>query len=137
MTLQKITLDLPENIYIRLQHAAQATKQPLDQVIPRAVQMGSPPGWDDIPAEYQADIAALERLDDGSLWRIVRSRHTHTDVDAYQDLLDKNREGTISDAERQELRALRAESDLFMLRKAHAAALLRWRGHKIPPAEKL
>ena len=137
MALQKITLDLPENIYIRLQNAAQATKQPLDQVILRAVQMGSPPGWDDIPAEYQVDIAALERLDDRSLWRIARSRQTQTDVDAYQDLLDKNREGTISDAERQELRDLRAESDLLMLRKAHAAALLRWRGHKIPPAEKL
>ena len=136
MSLQKVTLDLPESIYIRLQQAAQATKQPLDQVILRAVQMGSPPGWDDVPAEYQADIAALERLDDRSLWRIARSRQTHTDFDRYQDLLDKNREGTISDAERQELRDLRAESDLFMLRKAHAAALLKWRGHKIPPAEK-
>ncbi len=137
MALQKITLDLPENIYIRLQNAAQATKQPLDQVILRAVQMGSPPGWDDIPAEYQADIAALERLDDRSLWRIARSRQTHADFDSYQNLLDKKREGTISDAERQTLRDLRAESDLFMLRKAHAAALLRWRGHKIPPTEKL
>ena len=137
MSLQKVTLDLPENIFIRLQQAAQATKQPLDQVILRAVQIGSPPGWDDIPAEYQADIAALERLDDRSLWYIARSRQTHTDFDRYQDLLDKNREGTISDVERQELRDLRSESDLFMLRKAHAAALLKWRGHKIPPAEKL
>ena len=106
-------------------------------MILRAVQIGSPPGWDDIPAEYQADIAALERLDDRSLWYIARSRQTHTDFDRYQDLLDKNREGTISDVERQELRDLRSESDLFMLRKAHAAALLKWRGHKIPPAEKL
>ena len=137
MNLQKVTLDLPESIYIRLQQAAQATKQPLDQVILRAVQMGSPPGWDDIPAEYQADVAALERLDDGSLWRIARSRQTNVDFDRYQDLLDKNREGTISDAERQELRDLRAESDLFMLRKAHSAALLQWRGHSIPPATSL
>jgi hypothetical protein len=36
-----------------------------------------------------------------------------------------------------ELDRLTEEADLLMLRKAHAAALLRWRGHAIPPAEKL
>ncbi len=137
MTLRKITLNLPESIYIRLQHAAQATKQSLDQVILQAVRTGSPPGWGDIPAEYQADLAALERLDDNSLWRIARAHKAESDFDRYQDLLDKNRNGTISDSERIELNNLRAESDLFMIRKAHAADLLRWRGHKIPPADKL
>jgi hypothetical protein len=33
--------------------------------------------------------------------------------------------------ERAELEHLRHENDLFMLRKAHAAALLRWRGHPV------
>jgi hypothetical protein len=99
--------------------------------------MNDPPRIDDIPPEYQSDIAALERLDDRSLWRVARARQTETVFDRYQELLDKNREGTISDAERQELRDLRAKSDLFMLRKAHAAVLLKWRGHTIPPATSL
>jgi len=137
MTLHKITLNLPESIYIRLQQAALATKQSLDQVILRVVRMGSPPGWDDIPAEYQSDLAALERLDDTSLWRIARARQTKGDFTRYQDLLDKNRNGTISDLERNALNKLKAESDRFMIRKAHAAALLKWRGHQIPPANKL
>ena len=55
----------------------------------------------------------------------------------YQQLLDKNANGTISDTERSTLSALRTESDRFMLRKAHAVAVLRWRGHQIPPADKL
>lgn len=111
--------------------------QAITQANNRTGQLADPPGYDDIPPEYQADIAALERLDDRSLWRIARARQTETDFDHSQELLDKNREGTISDAERQELQDIRAESDLFILRKAHAAALLRWRGQTIPPAEKL
>ena len=137
MTLRKITLNLPESIYNRLQQAVLATKQSLDQVILRVVQMGSPPGWDDIPAEYQTDLAALERLDDTSLWRIARASQTEVDFNRYQDLLDKNRNGTISDLERNALNELKVESDRFMIRKAHAAALLQWRGHQIPPANKL
>ncbi len=45
MALRKITLDLPENVYLRLHNASIATKQPLDQVVLRAVQAGIPPDW--------------------------------------------------------------------------------------------
>ena len=40
-------------------------------------------------------------------------------------------------AERAELKTLRWEADRFMLRKAQAAAILRWRGHLLPPSELL
>jgi hypothetical protein len=52
-------------------------------------------------------------------------------VPLYQRLLDRHQEGTISDSERLELTELRREADRFMLRKAHAAVLLRWRGRNI------
>ena len=137
MALRTVTLHLPESVYIRLQQVAQATKQSMDDVFLRVVQVGSPPSWEDVPAGYQADLSALDRLDDSSLWRIARKRQAETDFIQYQQLLDKNKNGTISDAERSTLSTLRTESDRFMLRKAHAAALLRWRGHQIPPADKL
>jgi hypothetical protein len=38
---------------------------------------------------------------------------------------------TLSDTERTELTTLRVEGDRFMLYKAQAAAILRWRGHTI------
>jgi len=135
MPLRKLTINVPENIYIRLQQAAHATNQSLDEVLLRVVRTGSPPAWDDVPAEYQSDLAALERLDDQSLWRIARSHQFETDYTRYQDLLDKNRNGTISTAESYELDQLRTASDRFMICKAHAVALLKWRGHQIPPAE--
>lgn len=137
MTSKTITLNLPEDVYIRFQQAAQATKQSLEDVFLRAVQVGSPPNWEDAPAEFQTDLAALDRLDDGSLWHIARRRQKETDMTRYQKLLDKNRNGTISYRERERLTKLRTEADRLMLCKAHATALLRWRGHQIPPADQL
>jgi len=135
MALQTVTLELPENIYLRLQQAAHATKQSLNNIILRAVEMGSPPDRHDVPAEYQADLAALDHLDDNALWRIARGVQQETDFVQYDDLLDKNKNGMISDEECRRLAELRTESDRFMIRKAHSAALLRWRGHKMPPMQ--
>jgi len=137
MTTRTVTLRLSESLYIRLQQAAQATRRSLDDVLLHAVQIGSPPRWSDAPAEFQADLAAMDRLDDEALWHIARSRKTEADMDRYQELLDKNANGLLSADERDELVRLRVESDCFMLRKVHAAALLRWRGHQMPPAEAL
>lgn len=137
MDLRTVSIQLPESVYIRLQKAAHATRQSIDDVFLRVIQVGSPPGWDDVPVEFQADLAALDRLDDYSLWRIARSHQTGIDMRQYQQLLDKNANGTISYPERRKLSSLQTDSDRFMLRKAHAVALLRWRGHQVPPADKL
>jgi predicted transcriptional regulator len=137
MTTQAVTLQLPEQVYVRLQQVAQATRQSLDEVLLRAIQVGIPPGWEDAPAAFQADLAALDRLNDDALWHIARSRQTEAEMARYHDLLERNANDTISDAERSELTRLRTEADRFMLRKGHAAALPRWRGHHIPPAETL
>jgi hypothetical protein len=133
MAATSVTLQLPEYLYVRLQHAAQAMRQPLNEVLVRAVEVGSPPVWDDVPAAFQADLAALDRLDDESLWRVARSTQVDKEGSRYQELVDKNANGTIAAGERAELTDLRNEADRFMLRRAHAAALLRWRGHQVPP----
>ena len=132
-----VTMQLPENLYLRLQQTARATRQSLEATMLRALQVGSPPAWETAPAEFQADLAALDRLDDASLWRIARTRATSAPMDRYQALLDNNAKQTLSAEERQELTQLRTDLDRQMLLKVHAAALLQWRGHQIPPADKL
>jgi hypothetical protein len=106
-------------------------------VVLRAIQVGTPPSWEDAPAEFQADLAALDRLDAAALWHIACRRQTAAEMVRYQELLEKNANDTLSDAERTELTQLRTAADRFMLRKVQAAALLRWRGHHIPPADTL
>ena len=132
LSTETVTLELPESLYLRFKQAAQATRHTLNEVLLHAVQVGSPPRWDDAPAEFQADLATLDRMDDESLWHIVRSYRTHADVERHQELLDKNANGTLSAEERDELGRQRTEADRFMLRRVHAAALLRWRGYQIP-----
>lgn len=137
MTIQNVVLPLPEHLYLRLEQVAKATRQSVTDVLLHAVEVGSPPGWDDVPAEFQADLAALDRLDDKALWQVARSQQSESTLDRYEDLLQQNADDTLTAAERDELTQLRREADRFMLRKAHAAALLRWRGYQLPPADKL
>lgn len=128
---ESITLQLPDRLYQRLTNTAQAIQRPMEEVIVRALEVGAPPDWDDVPAEFQADLAVLDRLDDAALWQIARSHKTADDMTRYDELLEHNQDGTITDAERLELTSLRREADRFMLCKAQAAAILRWRGHQV------
>ena len=127
-----ISLQLPDRLYRRLVNTAQAIQQPLEAIILRALEVGSPPDWDDVPEPFQADLAALDRLDDAALWTIALGRQSEVQFARYDELLDRNREGQLTDAERVELAHLRTQADRFMLRKAQATALLRWRGHQVP-----
>ncbi len=66
MTVRDVVLPLPEDLYVRLEQTARATRQPLTDLLLRSVRAGSPPDWSQAPAEFQADLAALDRLgDDG------------------------------------------------------------------------
>lgn len=129
---QTVTLQIPELLYQRLINTARATNRPLEEIMLYALKVGSPPDWDNVPDEFQVDLAALDRMEDEALWKIAQSRKTVADMERYNILLDRNQEGTLTDAERAELTTLRTEADCFMLRKAQAAALLRWRGHHVP-----
>jgi hypothetical protein len=137
MTTQNVSVSLPEHLYQRLQNAAEATQRPLNDILIRAVEVGSPPNWEDTPAEFHVELASLDRLNDEALWRIARQRRTETDMLRWQELLDKTAHGSLTQDEAAELAQMRADADRLTLRKAQAVALLRWRGHILPPAETL
>ncbi|MEL7072242.1 MAG: hypothetical protein AAGN15_26890 [Cyanobacteria bacterium J06581_3] len=131
---QTVTLQLPEQLHQRLINTAQATGRPLEAVILHAIAVGSPPSCDDVPEEYQPELATLDRLEDAALWQIARSQKSPADMERYDELLDQNREGSLSASEQLELLRLRQESEQFMLRKAHAASVLKCRGHQVSAA---
>ena len=129
---ETVTLQLPEYLHQRLVNMALATKRPLENIIIHALTVGSPPDWSDAPEEYQAELAALERLDDDALWQVARACKSSEEMGRYDELLALNKDNALSDSERLELLKLREASDLLMLRKAHAASILQWRGHRVP-----
>ena len=137
MAVRDVVLPLPEELYMRLEQTARATRQSLTDLLLHAVRTGSPPDWSQAPAEFQADPAALDRLDDAALWQIARSQRSEADTARLTELLEKHADDALTAAETLELEAEVAEADRFMLCKAHAAALLQWRGHTVPAFEKL
>lgn len=85
---ETITLELPDQLHQRLLSTAQATQQTLEAVILRALTVGSPPDWTDVPEEYQSDLAALDRLDDKALLKIAHASKSSEDMARYDELLD-------------------------------------------------
>lgn len=81
MTVRDVVLPLPEDLYVRLEQTARATRQSFTDMLVRSMRAGSPPDWSQAPAEFQADLAALDRLADDALWRIARSRRSEADAE--------------------------------------------------------
>jgi hypothetical protein len=132
MLVETVTLQLPEPLYRRLESNARAMNQTLEDTALHALQVGSPPDWDDVPAEFQTKLAEMDRLSDDALWQIARSNKSEQQMDRYNELVEKNEIDRLTESERLELERLRNEIDRFVLHKAHANALLRWRGHATP-----
>src|SRR5262245_57988820 len=128
---ETITLRLPEELHHRLAAAAAATQRSLEEILLHALRIGSPPAWNDAPPEHQAELAAMDRLDDDMLWKLARGRRSEAEMVRYDELLEQSAAGVLDNAGRSELDTLRREADRFMLIKAHAAVLLRWRGHDV------
>lgn len=129
--MQTLALQIPDALYDRLSQTARAVQQPIEQIVLRAIQIGAPPGLDDIPTEFQTSLLELDALNDDDLFAIAARKQSSQEFARYEDLLDRDDR---TYAEQQELDRLRFEADLLMLRKAHAAALLRWRGRTVPLA---
>jgi hypothetical protein len=98
-----VTLQIPDPIYQRLVNTANATGRSLEEVILHALKVGSPPDWDNVPDEFKAELAALDRFEDEALWKIATARKTLEEMARYDELLDRNQNGTLSQAERLEV----------------------------------
>lgn len=125
-----VTLQIPDSVYHRLLNTAQAVGRSLEEIMIHALTVGSPPDWTDVPEEFQAELARLDLLDNNTLWQIAKSHQSSEAMKPYNQLLEKNQEEGLTSTEQVELKQLRYAADLFMLKKAQAAVLLRWRGEK-------
>jgi len=91
-----------------------------------------PPSLDDVPADLRKDLLILQTLDDDALWAVARGKLPPAQQARLEVLLARNSVGLLTEAEQEELTRLGEETDRLNLRKAHAYALLRWRGFPLP-----
>ena len=138
MTIQTITLDLPEAVHKQLARQARAKARPIEEVAIQALARSMPPPVeDDLSPSLRAELYAMRRLSDSSLWDIAKSMMNPDKVALYDMLLDRLQDHALTPEGREWLVRLRDEADTLMLRKAHAYALLKSRGHVLPSLEEL
>ena len=135
MTLQKVTVKLPQGLYRRLERAAAITNQSLDAVLLQTIRGNLPPSLDDAPANLRVELNALLHLNDDDLWAVARSSIDPKQWRRHRRLLQKNAAGALSERERGELDRLRVETDRHVIRTSFTLALLKWRGYTLSPAD--
>lgn len=132
MTVQSVTLQLPEPIYRYLQQLAAATQRPLEQLAEQSIAGNLPPSVASLPAEIQRELLSLQAAPIKQVKQVALSQMSPAQQARHLALLEKNSAGTILPAEQEELTALRLAADRLMVQKAYAWAVLRWRGQPVP-----
>ncbi len=127
-------LTVPEEIYARARRVAEATAQPVDQVMIDCLRTLSSP-LPALPPEEEAELDALKRLSVDALWTIAREQMPDDLKARMQDLMDRSSRGTITPGEHAELENLVERGQRLMVRKSEAAALLTQRGYEVTPKD--
>lgn len=133
---QTITLNLPENFLQPLERTMRATKQPLEKLLLTALQNALPP-LDGLPPEVIVSLEELELLEDDRLRAVLLEVAPDQIQQGIGELLKKQQVAALIDEEQAQLTALQKQADLIMFRKARAAVLLRFRGHRLPTLAEL
>ncbi len=128
-----ITLTLPEPIYKQLQNQAKITSRSLDEIASQLFMRSLPPPVEeDLPPSYRIELESMAHLSDEVLWQIAQSTMNQDKVAFYDILLERHKTEKLTPIGRQWLTQLREEAEQLMLRKAHAYAILKNRGHQLP-----
>jgi len=132
MSEQTIAVEIPQTLYQRLQRLAEVTQRPISNLVVQAIDQNIPPLLDKLPLAMQKELFDLESLPDDRLWEVARSRVSDDNQTRYAELLEKERADELNKTEASELEILYHSFNVQMLRKAFAAAMLRWRGYALP-----
>jgi hypothetical protein len=134
--MRTLTIRLPDEVYARLQHVAHGSEKRVRQVVVEMLSAALPPD-DTMLQGIEQELCVLKSLSDDVLWAVARSKMAASKQRRWKHLLDKNRQGALTESEQQALEQLTAEGDRLTLYKAHAYLLLKERGHRIPELERL
>lgn len=133
----ELTINLPDSVFQQLRTIADLTKQPLSDLVLQSIEGNLPPSIGSAPAEVRTDLLRMQTLNAEDLRTIAQAQVTQAQQDEHFTLLDKNQSGSLTEIEQTRLHELRTSADQLMLKKAHACAILRWRGQPIRSLEQL
>jgi hypothetical protein len=134
VTTRQVTINVPNKLYNRLRERAERSHLTLeDQVLQalRAMDASTDASDDEVLASWEPKFAQLQMLDDDALWRAARSGMPRPEARRLESLNHKQSSEGLTDAESRRQRHLLRRYEWFMLLRAHAAALLKERGHDL------
>lgn len=132
MAVETVAVQLPRTLYRRLERLSALTQRPLESLIVQTLSSTIPLLPDDLPEPARQSLLQLEALSDDELWQVERSTFPQDQYERFSTLREQRRAGTLSAEEQAILEQLAQDADLLTLRKAYAAVLLKWRGHRLP-----
>lgn len=127
----QLAIDLPTPAFEHLSRLAALTNQSVADLVVQSITGNLPPSIETAPLEVQPELLALQSLSVEALRQVAQAQVPPEQQERHLALLAQNQAGTITALQQQELQSLTLAVDQLMLKKAHACALLRWRGQPI------
>ncbi len=130
MTVQAITLDLPETVYQQIRRAAEKAQRPVNDVLIEAV-IAAAPSMDTELNNMRNALAHMAYLNDAVLWQAARATMSAEQRERLETLHTQQQRGPLTAEERAEEQALLALYRETLLVRAQAAVLLKQRGYDV------
>ncbi len=130
MAVYPVTINLPEQVYLQIKHAALTVRRPVDDVVTEAV-VAAAPVMDAPATSLRVELAHMAYLNDAALWQAARSTLSSEQRQQLQALHDKQQSTGLTPEERVEEQALVKLYRETLLVRAQAVALLQRRGYEV------
>lgn len=131
MTIQSVTLSIPQTIYKEIQGAAEKRGCSVEDILLEAL-IAITPVLESGPSDLQAALAQMAYLNDAALWQAARAFMLEEQWMRLQALHDKQQQEGLTLAEQDEEQALLKLYWETHLVGEQAAALLRQRNYDVP-----
>jgi len=129
-TPHSVTLRLPDPVYERYRQRAEKTHRSVEPELLETVTTAAP-AEERLPQELADAILDLKTLDDEALWRAARQVFPLEASSRLETLHTRRQDEGLTPAEQEAAALLVRQYELTMLVRAHAAKLLKDRGHDI------
>ena len=123
----RIQLDLPPDLYMRVQDAAARSGRPVEAVLVESLDLlfgASSIDWEQLTAK-------VEDLADAQLWALVYRRMPWAEVAWLRELTVRGKQGALPGDQQAELTALITDADRFTLLRSRVLLTLQERGHNV------
>ncbi len=131
MAAQALTLRIPAPLYMQLKERAERAQRSLEAESLAIVAAVVGREDEELPEDLAQAVRDLEVLDDEALWNAARTRLPDETRARFDALNFKQQSEGLTPTERAQQEHLLHQSDRTMLVRAHAARLLKERGHDV------